>query len=155
MAGYALVQLLVPLRHYAYPGSVLWNEQGMRWSWKVMVREKNGAVTFWVTLPDGRRQVVTPRRYLNHLQEREMSSQPDLILQLAHHIARDYASRGYGDVEVRAEAWVSLNGRAASLLIDPNVDLARVNDGLDAATWILPEPEGAPVRSSALALNER
>ncbi|HZO11795.1 MAG TPA: HTTM domain-containing protein [Polyangiaceae bacterium] len=155
MAGYALVQLLVPLRHYAYPGDVSWNEQGMRWSWKVMVREKNGAVTFWVTLPDGRRQVVTPRRYLNQQQEREMSGQPDLILQLAHDIARDFASRGDGDVEVRAEAWVSLNGRPAALLIDPNVDLARVADGLGAATWVMPEPPGAPVRSSALALNER
>jgi hypothetical protein len=155
MAAFGLAQLVVPLRHYLYPGNVLWNEQGMRWSWKVMVREKNGAVTFWVTLPDGRRQVVPPRRYLNDQQEREMSGQPDLILQLAHHIARDFERRGHGEVEVRAEAWVSLNGRARELLIDPRIDLARVTDGVGVASWILPEPPGEPPRSYAIAVARR
>jgi hypothetical protein len=151
VAVYAALQVLVPLRHYAYPGSVLWNEQGMRWSWKVMVREKNGAVSFWVTLPDGRRQVVTPRRYLNDQQEREMSGQPDLVLQLAHRIARDFEARAGAPVEVRAEAWVSLNGRPPQLLVDPGVDLARVDDGLAAAGWILPEPSAEPLGRSLLA----
>ena len=85
--GYLALQLLIPLRHIAYDGNVLWDEQGMRWAWKVLVREKNGAVTFYVKLPDGRRHIVPPRRYLTDFQEREMSGQPDLILQLAHHIA--------------------------------------------------------------------
>jgi starch synthase (maltosyl-transferring) len=46
--------------------------------------------------------------------------------------------------EVRAEALVSLNGRRLAPLIDPEVDLTRVSDGLGVAAWILPVPNPAP-----------
>ena len=142
---YAGVQVLFPLRNFLYGGDVLWHEQGMRWSWKVMVREKNGAVTFLVRLPDQDRILhINPRRYLSALQVREMSSQPDLILQLAHHIVGEYRQRGYRDVEVRVDAVASLNGRRAERLIDMDVDLAKVRDGLHRAPWILPAPETSP-----------
>ncbi len=136
---YAALQLVVPARHLLYPGDVLWNEEGMRFSWKVMVREKHGSVTFHVREPATGRQVqVSPRQYLTPKQEREMAGQPDLILALARHIAADFRARGHGDVEVRAEAWVSLNGRPPRLLVDPTRDLARERDGLGKKTWILP-----------------
>jgi len=145
VATHLAVQIALPLRHLLYPGGVLWNEEGMRFAWKVMVREKHGAVTFHVTQPStGRTVQVSPHRYLTAKQEREMSSQPDLILQLAHHIADDFRARGFGDVEVRAEALVSLNARPPSPMIDPTVDLAGEHDSLAPKTWILPAPEGPP-----------
>lgn len=144
---YCMLQALLPLRFLAYGGNVRWHEQGMRFSWRVMVREKNGAVTFVVRQKaSGRVFHVSPRRYLTRLQEREMASQPDLILQLAHHVHEDFARRGLGDVEVRADSWVSLNGRRMARLVDPNVDLANVRDGIGPAAWILPAPESAPPR---------
>ena len=143
-AAFAAFQVLFPLRSWLYGGDVLWHEQGMRWSWKVMVREKIGRVTFHVRdRAGGRAWQVSPSRYLIGRQELEMSGQPDLILQLAHRIAADERKNGR-DVEVRAEAHVSLNGRPSRLMIDPNVDLARVPDGLAPARWILPAPRGAP-----------
>ena len=142
-------QVLFPLRHYLYPGDVLWNEQGMRWAWKVMVREKHGSVTYHVHLPQrGVTVQVPPHRYLTPRQEREMAGQPDLVLQLAHHIADDFRRRGHGQVEVRAEALVSLNGRRARPMIDPAIDLARVADDLAPAAWITPEPDEPPIRLS-------
>lgn len=139
--AYAVVQFAVPLRHRLYGGDVLWHEQGMRWSWKVMVREKNGAVTFVVRVPStGREFHVMPRKYLTSAQEREMSGQPDLILQLAHRIRDDFHASGHPDAEVYADALASLNGRPAARLIDPAIDLGRIADGLSAADWILPRP---------------
>jgi hypothetical protein len=44
LAVHLVIQILVPLRAFAYGGNVLWHEQGMRWSWRVMSREKNGSV---------------------------------------------------------------------------------------------------------------
>jgi vitamin K-dependent gamma-carboxylase len=153
LAVYAAVQLLVPLRHYVYPGGVTWGEEGMRWSWKVMLREKHGSVTYYVRTPGSGSEVqVSPRRYLRGRQAREMAGQPDLILQLAHHIARDFRARGHGQVEVRAEALVSLNGRPARPMIDPEVDLARVDDGLAPKHWILPEPHDPPIQLRARRL---
>ncbi|HEX2671202.1 MAG TPA: HTTM domain-containing protein, partial [Polyangiaceae bacterium] len=111
-AAYCVFQVAFPLRFLAYGGSVRWHEQGMRFSWRVMVREKNGSITFLVRAPrTGRTFYVAPHQYLTRLQEREMSSQPDLILQLAHRIRDDYEAKGWGPVEVRADTWVSLNGR--------------------------------------------
>jgi hypothetical protein len=146
--GYCAVQALLPLRFALYGGNVRWHEQGMRFSWRVMVREKNGSVQFRVTSEHtGRVYEVSPARYLTPLQEREMSSQPDLIAQLARHIRDDFAHRGRGRVQVHADAWASLNGRRARRLIDPKVDLAAVDDGLAPARWILPGPaEPAPAR---------
>jgi hypothetical protein len=140
-----------PLRFLAYGGSVRWHEQGMRFSWRVMVREKNGSITFVVRAPRaGRTFYVAPHQYLTRLQEREMSSQPDLILQLAHRIRDDYAAKGFGPVEVRADTWVSLNGRPIHRLIDPNADLSRIEDGFGKADWILPEPSEPPPRLHAI-----
>jgi hypothetical protein len=144
-AAYTGFQLLFPLRHYAYPGDVAWNEEGMRWSWKVLLREKHGSVTFYVRSPDrGVDLEVPPSRYLDVRQEREMAGQPDLILQLAHHIAADLERQGHRGVEVRADARVSWNGRAPAPLVDPTRDLARVTDSLAPADWISPAPSAPP-----------
>jgi hypothetical protein len=153
MLVHASVQALVPLRHFLYPGDVLWNEEGMRWSWKVMLREKHGSVTYYVRTSGSDKELqVLPRRYLDSRQEREMAAQPDLILQLAHHIAGEFRARGHGGVEVRAEALVSLDGRPAQPMIDPEVDLARVADGLAPKPWILPAPQQPPVQLRARRL---
>ncbi|MBC8072879.1 MAG: HTTM domain-containing protein, partial [Deltaproteobacteria bacterium] len=142
---YLLVQIALPLRSHLYPGNVLWHEQGMRFSWRVMVREKNGSVTFHVTRPDtGRHVEVSPRRYLNDQQAREMAGQPDLLLQLAHRIRDDHEQLWQTPVEVHVDALVSLNGRRGTRLVDPEVDLARVEDGFGDAPWILPAPAGPP-----------
>lgn len=161
LAVYALCQLALPLRFLAYGGNVRWHEQGMRFSWRVMVREKNGSVTFVVQQkapsnddgqadgkaggkPAGKIWHVSPGRYLTPLQEREMAGQPDLIAQLARHIKRDFEARGVGPVAVHVDALASLNGRPLARLVDPAVDLSEVDDGLAIASWILPAPEQRP-----------
>jgi hypothetical protein len=143
-ALYCVVQLLAPLRCHLYGGNVLWHEQGMRLSWRVMVRAKGGAITFVVREKEtGREYHVSPREYLTAYQENEMSSQPDLVLQLAHRIGHDYEARGV-PVAVRVESSVSLNGRRGAPMIDPDVDLMTVRDGLAPARWILPAPSEPP-----------
>ena len=146
VAVYVALQVLVPARWLLYPGDVLWHEQGMRWAWKVMLREKNGSVTYRVRLPGATRErYVPPSRYLTRHQEREMSGQPDLILQLGQHIGAELGGEG---VEVRVDALVSLNGRAPKRLIDPTVDLMTVRDGVSPADWITEAPDTPPIRLS-------
>jgi vitamin K-dependent gamma-carboxylase len=142
---FMLIQVLLPLRAHLYGGNVSWHEQGMRFSWRVMTRAKNGTVTFKVREPaTGRQWEVAPAKYVTRMQERDMAVQPDLILQLAHHIARDFAAHGHPGVEVHADAQVSLNGRPAAILVDPNTDLAREPDGFGGKRWIRPAPAGPP-----------
>lgn len=142
--AYCAFQVAMPLRTFLYGGNVLWHEQGMRFSWRVMVRAKGGATTFLVTnKATGKVWHVSPRAYLTAYQENEMSGQPDLILQLAHTIGEDFTLRE-GPVEVRVEALSSLNARRSAPLIDPTVDLLTVHDGLAPAAWIAPAPPGPP-----------
>jgi vitamin K-dependent gamma-carboxylase len=142
---YAMFQLLFPLRAHAYGGDVHWHEQGMRFSWRVMVREKNASVTYLVDdLRTGRTVEIKPRRYLDARQERELGTQPDLIAQLARHIARERERETGNPVRVRAEVLANLNGRRARLLVDPTVDLAKAPDGFGKASWITSSPTGEP-----------
>ncbi len=147
IALYMTFQVVMPMRFVFYGDNVLWHEQGMRWSWRVMVREKNGSVHYRVTLPEtGKTRYVYPSRYLTDHQEREMSGQPDLILQLGQHIGREFQAKGHKRVEVRVNAQASLNGRSPRPLIDPEIDLMTLEDGLSVAGWILPAPTDKPIR---------
>ncbi|HUQ04051.1 MAG TPA: HTTM domain-containing protein [Kofleriaceae bacterium] len=148
LVAHVIVQIALPLRHHLYPGAVAWNEDGMRFAWQVMVREKHGSITFVVRFPDGRRLEVPPHRYLTARQEREMAGQPDLILQLARHIERELRAAGHGDVAVHADTRVSLNGRAPAPLLDPDVDLTRVTD-LGPRDWVRPAPSSDPIHLRA------
>lgn len=140
------VQLLAPLRAHAYGGNVHWHEQGMRFSWRVMVREKNASVTYRVTYPEtGRIVEVSPHAYLTDRQEREFATQPDMILALARHIAREHEKRAGAPVMITADVIASLNGRRAARLVDPTVNLATVSDSLAPARWILPAPQTRPL----------
>jgi hypothetical protein len=140
-----VLEVAMPLRSLAYGGNVLWHEQGMRFSWRVMVRAKGGATTFVVRdAATGRESHVSPGVYLTGLQESEMASQPDLVLQLARHIRDDLRRNGHGSVSVHAASRVSLNGRRSAPFIDPTVDLARVDDSLDLRRIVLPAPAEPP-----------
>ncbi|MEM7079753.1 MAG: HTTM domain-containing protein [Pseudomonadota bacterium] len=150
--AFCLLQFVTPLRHWAYPGSVLWHEQGMRFSWRVMLREKSGSVEYRVVTNDGKQTFIPAHRYLTEDQYREMAGQPDMILQLAHHIRDEFNARGYGPTEVYATTLVSLNGRRSRPLIDASVDLAGIEDGLGRATWITPAPQDPPPLQSPLKL---
>ncbi len=146
LAVYVLLQWTVPFRHLLYPGDVLWNEEGMRFSWKVMIREKNGEAVFRVQdRASGRTWYVSPSEYLLRHQELEMSTTPDMILQFAHFIQRQFKERGL-DVGVFVETMASFNGRLAKPLIDDKVDLTLIRESFLPKTWILPAPADEPHR---------
>jgi hypothetical protein len=138
-AGFLLIQLLVPLRHWLYPGELCWTEQGFRFSWNVMLMEKDGAVDFRVVEPrTGRTFHVSPRHYFTAYQTAMMAPQPDMVLEAAQLVAADFRARGVEQPAVYADAFASLNGRPMQRLIDARVDLARETDGFSNKPWILP-----------------
>jgi hypothetical protein len=139
-AVWVVAQLALPLRHLAYAGDHRWTGQGYRFAWNVLLVEKSGAVTFLVREPStGRRWVADPTLLYTRNQLRVMATEPDLIHQAAIAIAADERRRGH-EVEVRVDAWVSLNARPAARLIDPTVDLAAEPRDPWSDDWILPAP---------------
>ena len=139
LAAYLVVQLLLPLRHYLYPGNVSWTEEGHNFSWHMKLRTKEGDAVFTLTHPPtGKTWSIKPQDYLESHQVMKMITKPDLILQFVHHLAEEKRREGYDNVEVRARVMVSLNGRQPQLLIDPNVDLTKEEVSLLPARWIVP-----------------
>ena len=150
LALFGAVQLALPLRHFAYPGNVRWNEEGYRFAWRVMLSEKVGFVRYRVhDSATGKSWLVEPDTYLTPLQVERMSFQPDMIQQTARIIAEDLAERGYPQAAVYADAFVAFNGRPNTRLIDPAVDLSSARAGLAPKRWILPHEPDATSTSNA------
>ena len=49
--------------------------------------------------------------FLTPFQEKQMSFQPDMILEYAHYLGDTFKKRGFNDVSVYADSYVTLNGR--------------------------------------------
>ena len=135
---YIAAQLLIPLRHWVYPGDVNWTNEGDGFSWRMKLNERVGYATFSVHGPgSSEHRNVDPREYLTGPQYYEMCHRPDMLLQFAHQLARLFSTQDGHQPEVYAEAWLSLNGRAHQRLIDRNVNLAEVQRSPRPASWIL------------------
>ena len=131
------IQLLFPFRYFLYPGELFWNEQGYRFSWRVMLIEKKGFTEFKVVDSETSESFyVTNDKFLTEFQERQMSFQPDFILEYAHYIGDYYNKNGLNNVQVYAESFVTLNGRLSKRFIDPTVDLMKEKRGFSNKKWI-------------------
>ena len=139
LAAYLAVQILIPFRHFLYPGNVSWTEEGHNFAWHMKLRTKEGEAVFMVTHPaSGKTWTIKPEEYLKSHQLMKMTTKPDLILQFSHFLAEQKRREGYDAVEVRAHVMVSLNGRQPQLLVDPNVDLTKERASLLPTRWIVP-----------------
>ena len=139
--AWTVSQILIPLRHVLYPGNVSWTEEGHRFAWQMKLRDKKGWVDFYVIDADDRGNVthVEPEWFLTAKQTKKMTGRPDMILQFAHFLAEHWRKHyGIENPEIYASAFVSLNGRPPTLLVDPARDLAIVERNLMPADWIVP-----------------
>lgn len=136
---YLVFQVLIPLRFLLYPGKLFWTEQGYRFSWRVMLMEKAGAAYFTVKDEAGTQSfTVDNRQYLTPLQEKMMSSQPDLILKYAQYLATVFKKKGLQNPRVYAEVYVTLNGEPSRLYVDSTVNLAAKKLSWYSYDWVLP-----------------
>ncbi|MGG9971009.1 HTTM domain-containing protein [Ferruginibacter sp. SUN002] len=133
------LQVIVPMRYIFYPGHLFWTEQGFRFSWRVMLMEKSGNTFFYIKEPSsGKLFEVNNADHLTRLQEKMMSTQPDMMVYYAHHLAKKYVAKGIKDPEVYVESYVALNGRKSTLFIDSTIDLNKQKTGFRNYDWILP-----------------
>lgn len=136
---YVILQCVVPFRFLMYPGNLFWNEEGYRFSWRVMLMEKAGTTYFTVKDNTGKQfYEVNNAEFLTPLQEKMMSTQPDMILKYAHYLASIYAKRGIMQPRVYGEVYVTLNGAGSRLFIDSSINLAAEPFSWKHYKWILP-----------------
>jgi hypothetical protein len=145
LAAHFALQVVVPFRHFLYPGDVNWTDEGQRFSWRMMLRAKRG--TGRIVASDrvtGQQRMINPRQYLSREQMATMWIQPDMILQFTHFAADQLRREGWQVIDIRASVAASLNGRKAQLLTDPQVNLDAEKRNLLHAKWIMPLTEPLP-----------
>lgn len=133
------LQIIMPWRYLAYPGNVFWTEQGYRFSWRVMLMEKTGYANFKIVNgATGKRFYVQNDDFLTSFQEKQMATQPDMMLEYAHYLGDHFTSQGHEHVEVYVESYASLNGRKSQVYIDPTLNLMEVEDSFYHKAYIVP-----------------
>lgn len=141
LGTYLLLQLILPLRYLQFPGNLFWHEQGYRFSWRVMLMEKNGSTSIIVRDPiEGTQKEVDQSTFLTPFQKQQMKSQPDMILQFARFIGDHFfQEKGYKP-EVYVKSRLSLNGRRGQAFTDEKMDIYSMNNPMGKG-WILPFQE--------------
>jgi hypothetical protein len=152
-----MFQVLLPSRHWLYPGRTGWHEQGAYFAWQMMLRQKFSRAMFYVRDPDTNREwLVDPHRYLTRMQANFVAKRPEMTRQFAHYLERVWAERyGTRDIEVRAFTAVSLNGRRSQALVDPTRDLTKIGYTFGYSDWILPLTEPMPPKGERWPFDER
>jgi vitamin K-dependent gamma-carboxylase len=152
---YVTWQLLFPLRCLLYPGPATWTEEGHHFAWHMMLREKDVGIRFYIRNREtGESGVVDARTFLTSRQMSRMAKDSDMILTFVHFLRDHFREHGIGTVQIRVLALASLNGRKPQLLIDPDLDYARIDRTFGHQPWILPLTE--PLRRDpwTIPLNE-
>jgi vitamin K-dependent gamma-carboxylase len=145
LGAWFAVHTALPLRHWLFPGDVAWTEEGHLFSWRMKLRSKEGRARFRVVDAEtGEVWSVSPAKELPSRIATRLATQPDMILQYAHHLAERAHAEGRERVAVYADVRVRLNGRRPQRLVDPHVDLAAEPRSLRPASWILPLEEPLP-----------
>ncbi len=139
VAVFLVIQLLFPWRYLLYPGELFWTEEGFRFSWRVMLMEKMGYAQFKIKdLETGDQFLVDNSDFLTPFQEKEMSFQPDFILEYAHFLGNHFKEQGHKNVGVFVESYVALNGRRSRPYVDPEVNLMTKKESFCHKDWLLP-----------------
>lgn len=146
LSFYILFQILFPFRYLLYSGNLPWSEEGMRFSWRVMLMHKEGLTTFYVKdRKTGGEIEIDNTKYLTNTQIDQMATQPDFILQYANYLHDQFKDTllVYGakkvhliNPSIHAESFVSLNGRQSKKFVDKKKDLTQIQNNLSARTWL-------------------
>lgn len=135
---FIVVQILLPFRYLLYSGKLFWTEQGYRFSWRVMLMEKAGTVFFYVKDAQSNRvTMIDNKEYLTYMQEKMVSTQPDMMVDYAKYLKKEFTAKGFSNPIVTAECYVTVNGSGTREFFDPNLDLSIQNNSIfSSKTWI-------------------
>ena len=134
-----MLQTLIPFRYLLYNGELFWTEEGYRFSWRVMLIEKAGFTNFTVIDKNSdKKMIVQNDMFLNTFQEKQMSFQPDMILEFAHYLGNYYQNQGFKNPSVFVDSYVTLNNRTSTRFIKKDYDLMQAKESFLKKNWITP-----------------
>ncbi|MCB1143114.1 MAG: HTTM domain-containing protein [Leptospiraceae bacterium] len=140
---YVFLQITLPFRHFFYPGNLLWTEEGFNFSWHIMACQKNGTYQFYAkSNTTGEKTPLNYDYLLSDRQLGQLKTDHYMIWLFAKEIYKREMEKGREDFHITVDHYVSLNGKKAVPIIDPNTRINEVNFNiLSHNSWILPHAE--------------
>jgi vitamin K-dependent gamma-carboxylase len=136
---YVLLQILIPLRRFLYPGDANWTEQGHRFAWGMKLRDKTVPIFNMVAIdPKSGAKRKIDLSVLAPFQLSQMKTHPDMILQFAHAFADQQQKQTGVRPIVHARSIAMLNQHPGQDMIVPDIDLASQPIDLMPARFIVP-----------------
>ena len=146
---YVILQLFLPIRSFFnHPQTLFWHEEGMRFSWRVMLMHKEGFATFYVRDKKSKREIqVRNEDFLTVGQIDQMATQPDMIKQYADYLYTQFEDSIFQTIQgpfriqkpsIHAEIYVSLNGRNTQLFLSKKHDLQEKKYTFAPHKWLEP-----------------
>ena len=133
---FLIVQLLLPLRHHFIAGDVLLTEEGHRMSWRMMLRQKSGYISFKII--DNSTKEQTSYNYNKNLTPKQvnaLTTKPDFIWQYCQRIKKEYKGK---NISIYIDCKNSINQKSYKTLIDPDQDFAKAKwDYFFNNEWVL------------------
>ena len=100
--------------------------------------EKAGSAFFYVKDSKSNKMVeVDNKKYLTYMQEKQMATQPDMMVDYAQFLKKEYTNMGFTNPKVTAQSYVTLNGKGSREFINDTIDLSlESNSFFKNKTWI-------------------
>jgi len=139
---FVLFQLVFPLRHYAFTHNPEWYGAGMFFSWRMKMQTKE-IVKLEMTLANTETQDFGPieaKTFLSSNQYAHLLDDPDNLILLAKYLTPK-AQKEYNinKPAITADIVVRFNGMPSQQMIQPDVDLSKLNEeDVSDRSWIIP-----------------
>ena len=126
----------INLRVISFPSFELFEIQSEDYKKEIIGDKVNFAVEAGVI--NGWEKYVRNENFLTPFQIKQMSFQPDFILEYAHYLGEHFEEKGMKNIQVFTDSFVALNGRSSQRFINPNVDLLTKKESFLNKDWVLP-----------------
>lgn len=161
--AYLVIQAALPVRAYLPGNDPAWTEVAHKFSWRMMLRNKDSYIKFLFDPPEAETWIEEhpderPLLATEHVEK--MADHPWMILQYARELDRVLTEHGMPNTSISVLSVVSLNDREFQVMIDPTVDLTEIECPLvGIPDWVVPlrakplgpdRPNTAPERIEAI-----
>ncbi|MEZ4827359.1 MAG: HTTM domain-containing protein [Bacteroidia bacterium] len=140
---YLFIHILMPFRHFLYPGNTDWTSQAQRFSWRMKVQTRKTEKLEFQVLDYSQKTIypVDLNAYkLNRDQITLLSLDPAAVWDLCQFLEKRGKERlRSSKVGVNANIRISMNNRPVQHMVDPALDMAETTRSVfKNSTWILP-----------------
>lgn len=142
---YFLVQMILPIRHFTFPGYVDWTGEGQYFAWRMKIQNRKIHEMKFALFDIDKREVheINPVNFLNLSQYQQMSLHPKMMVQFAEFLKKEAMEKmQIRNCMVKSKVNVTFNGSDPVYVFNPNLDLLeeyKKNESFN--DWINPLPK--------------